>query len=730
MRARLVIALFVVVAVAGCGHGNVGGGKVTWKVQSSPFALEIQRGGKTLVSDATGAAGPGSRLSYTLADGSQHTVTSLVSSKPVAGGTEYSVKTDEANRKATLTVTRTPRAVRVAWRLVPDTNVDTVYWATKSTAKTEHFTGTGVNHTGLDLSGQLVQLKVAYSCQRSIVTPFWVSSAGYGVYYDTDAVGNMEFKGTHDGMACNDANSEHPLCPAVSAADRVQACFKTSRLDTYYFVGAPAQVVADFRITAGRAPVPPPQQFATIKWRDKVKGSAEVLDDVTQMRKLGIPLGSVLVDNPWETDGCWGTLTFDKRFGDPSALIEKVHAAGVGFMVWVSPWVTSTPACKALSQFPAGTTFPTPQGWDGVDFTSTEGRTTYERKINSLVQLGVDGFKGDRGDETDLEGIDFANGNAREVHNVYPQLFASAVVQGSRTTPVTMFRSGWTHTPTVGASVWAGDQIPDFGGLQDAIRSLASLGASGFSIAGSDVGGYATQNGKTILTPEAFERWSQLGAVSPIFEVGGADRAQTFWKLGTQATAVARDSVLLHYSLFPYFYALAHTSAPIVQPLALQFPDDEQAWKSDLELMIGPSLLAAPVTSISVTPSVYLPKGKWLDLFAGTTVSGGKTIQRNTPMTQFPLYLRDGATIPFNLRRGWALDALQRPGYAGWLTGGSTVELSGAPHHSEVLFVRKDRPSKATVDGKAASWTWVTKPFPGALVEVAPQNGHATVSVG
>jgi len=42
----------------------------------------------------------------------------------------------------------------------------------------------------------------------------------------------------------------------------------------------------------------------------------------------------------------------------------------------------------------------------------------------------------------------------------------------------------------------------------------------------------------------------------------------------------------------------------------------------------------------------------------------------------------------------------------------------------------RDKPSKATVDGKPASWTWVTKPFPGALVEVTPQNGRATVSIG
>ncbi|HEV7639328.1 MAG TPA: TIM-barrel domain-containing protein, partial [Gaiellaceae bacterium] len=475
------IGAWALVAGSGASHDE----RVTWQVDKAPFALHVLKGGHEVIGDATGAAGPGTRLSYTLTDGSNHTVTSLLDTRPVAGGTEYRVATDESSRTSTVTVTRTSRSIHVSWRLTPAAGVDTVYAAFHSPAPSEHFVGAGIDHTGVDLNGQLVQLKVAYSCGRSVVTPFFASSAGYGVYFDTGAVGHMQFRGTHDGMACNDSNSANPLCTVVSGPDRVQACFKTPSLDYDVFVGRVASVVAKYRATAGLMPMPAPAEFATIKWRDSVKGPAEIADDIARFKRYGIPLGTVLLDNPWEPYGCWGTLKFDPRFGDPASLIDTVHRAGVRLMVWVSPWINPAPECKPLNAFPAGTTLQTLHDWDAVDFTNPLARATYEAKIAALVRLGVDGFKGDRGDEPDMESMQFAGGPGRAIHNIFVELFARSVMRGARAAgvakPVTMFRAAYTGTPTAGAAVWTGDQIPDFSGMQDAIRSLASLGASGFA---------------------------------------------------------------------------------------------------------------------------------------------------------------------------------------------------------------------------------------------------------
>lgn len=752
---------------------------ISWTVALNPFRIDFRTWRGPLVSQATAPpAGPGSRMAYTLASGATHTLTKLVSQRPIPHGVEYTVATDEARRTATVDVTQTPHDAHVSWRLHPATGVAVVYEALRTRAPAEHFVGAGIDHFGVDLAGQIVQLKVSYSCSRSIVTPFYASSAGYGAYFETSAVGHIEFRGTHDGMACLDSNKQHALCPLVSAPDRVEVCFKTDGLAYDVFAGTPEQVLADYRLTAGHAAIPQLAQLGTIKWRDRVTGSAQLLADAAEFRRLGIPLRTILLDNPWETGGCNGPLTFDRtRFPDPAGLIRSLHGRGLDFMVWVSTHLSLGSGCPRLSGYPAAAIVPTrPPLYNLVDLTSAAGRTIFERKIEALVRLGVDGFKGDRGDEDDLEGLAFAHGRGTLVHNAYPALVARDVLAAARAAgeraPLTMFRAATGGTVAAGANVWAGDQRPDWNGLQDAIWSLASLGASGFPVAGSDIGGYGTLTGQQILTTNVFARWSQLGAISPIFEVGGADRAATFWQLGPQAVSAFRDAALLHYALVPYLYGLerasARTGSPILAPLGLLWPGDERAWSASLELMVGPDLLAAPVTNPGGVVDVYLPQGAWTDLYGGTPTGGGQTLHLFRPLSRFPLYLRTGAAIPFDLRapvwpRPWPLDALSLPGRGGWLYapgGGAvtaaapghgtltasthggvvTVTLTGAPRESEVLLASRGA-HVLTIDGRAArelawqtaargasGWLSAGKPFTGVLVKLTTRGGRATFS--
>lgn len=50
--------------------------------------------------------------------------------------------------------------------------------------------------------------------------------------------------------------------------------------------------------------------------------------------------------------------------------------------------------------------------------------------------------------------------------------------------------------------------------------------------------------------------------------------------------------------------------------------------------------------------SVYLPKGKWLDAFSGKVYEGGKTVTKNYPVEQLPLFIRLGALIPLLYNNG------------------------------------------------------------------------------
>jgi alpha-D-xyloside xylohydrolase len=241
---------------------------------------------------------------------------------------------------------------------------------------------------------------------------------------------------------------------------------------------------------------------------------------------------------------------------------------------------------------------------------------------------------------------------------------------------------------------------------------------SGYPTWGSDVGGYSSEQ----LTPEVFARWAQLGAVSPVMEVGGIGPHATPWVLGEEAMEALRRAAILHYELYPYFRSVIDRGEPVLRPLGYAYPDDPQAWESDLQFLVGPDLLAAPVTGGGTTPSVYLPAGEWVDLHSGGAVEGGEIFVRSTPLDDLPLYLRAGAVIPFNARTAdpwWELDELDRADRAGYLaTDGAQLDLAGQPEGVQILVPAPVRPGAVTLDGREVDWTWSPGPMPGAVVRL------------
>ena len=195
-----------------------------------------------------------------------------------------------------------------------------------------------------------------------------------------------------------------------------------------------------------------------------------------------------------------------------------------------------------------------------------------------------------------------------------------------------------------------------------------------------------------------FMRWAQLGAISPVMEVGGArpERDAVGVRPAGDARAARRGRPPLR-ALPVHSTACSSAASPCCGRSATRYPDDPEAWRADLELLVGPDLLAAPVAGPGTTPSVYLPKGAWVDLYSGTTVRGGRSFTRETPLTEFPLYARAGAVVPFNLRTQtgswWGLNEQTHPGRAGFLaTNGATLALRGQPKDVQIFVPAPSRP--------------------------------------
>lgn len=682
-----------------------------WTVQSTPFRLAFRAERKPLVAQIRERGrGPGSSMGYDLADGRSHRLTAVLSSAPVAGGRRYVVGTDEPGRRATVIVKRTVRGLRIDWSLQPAAGVARVYEAF-TTRDGEHFLGAGQQGRSVDLRGRALELKVSYACDRTIVAPFFLSSSGYGVLFRSSAVGHLQFAGTSDGTECSEGlRGKAPPCPVAATPDRVQACFKAQGLSYDVFAGTPRQVVSAYTAAAGRPRLPPPSQFALIKWRDEVAGGAELLDDADRLRRAGIPLGWVIVDNPWERDRCLGTLAFDPvRFPDPRRTFADLHRRGVKVMLWVSPYVSRRDDCPVPGIREDALLQGDKQEWS-VDFSHSGAAAIWRSRLRAALALGVDGLKGDRADELDHEQDTFAAGPGTSLHNRYPSLFArEAVAELRRRGPdvATIFRAATPQSLRSLNGVWAGDQPGTYAGLRAAIRMAQTAGVSGFPIWGSDIGGYHSEG----LTSDVFVRWAQFAAVTPVFEVGGVGRNARFWTFGPRTVELFRRAAVLHYELFPHLYELARRAArtglPVVRPLALAHPADERAWAAELQLLVGDDLLAAPVVSaVGSAHRVYLPQGTWIDLERGTSHRGGRTIRRPTPLGELPLYLRAGSAIPLAARtpkiwaQPWRLNDLRRTGRGGWLLapGPGRTHASSADEGS-LEAVRRDGALELTLRG-------------------------------
>jgi alpha-glucosidase len=309
------------------------------------------------------------------------------------------------------------------------------------------------------------------------------------------------------------------------------------------------------------------------------------------------------------------------------------------------------------------------------DFTAPETAAFWRGLLSEAVDHGYDGWMEDFGEYTPLDAKSADGTPGDRMHNLYPTLYHCATFDYTRTAPRALapfIRSGWTGTQGCAEIVWGGDPTTEWGydGLTSAITQALSLGTSGISRWGSDIGGFFTLLGEGRLTPELLSRWIELGAVSGVMrtEANGVKldptpRPQIF---DPEILPIWRRYAKLRTQLFPYLVAAdaeyRRTGMPLMRHLALTHPDDPLAIAREDEFMFGPDFLAAPVHEEGETSrELYLPGGEWVDFWEAVSyeeeqgsldlgpvhlLAGGRSVSVPAPLEQLPLMVRAGAVLP------------------------------------------------------------------------------------
>jgi alpha-glucosidase (family GH31 glycosyl hydrolase) len=164
---------------------------------------------------------------------------------------------------------------------------------------------------------------------------------------------------------------------------------------------------------------------------------------------------------------------------------------------------------------------------------------------------------------------------------------------------------------------------------------------------------------------------------------GGHDERR-LWKRTEQELEVIRKFTWLHKELVPYMYhyvVTAHNGGR-----RLQTPLE----KGKYHYMFGDYLLVAPIYKDSKTKDVVLPEGKWRYFFDDKEiVEGGKTLIRDFPMDEFPVYVKEGAIIPMSIERDYT-------GFGTKESAGRITFLIYPSGKNSFAFYHLDRPKEVT----------------------------------
>ncbi len=500
----------------------------------------------------------------------------------------------------------------------------------------EKIFGCGESFTSLDKRGQKVVLFTADAngVQTSAMSkpiPFFMSSAGYGMFMHTTAP-----------VTCDFGQTFHGLNTLMLGDDE---------LDLFVILGTPKEILDEYTKITGKAPLPPLWSFGLWMSRRTYNSEEQTREVAAKLRENKIPADVIHLDTGWfETDRRCDYQFSKTRFQDPARMIEDLKNDGFRVSLWQLPCFT--PKNDLFPEIIAkGLAVKDPKGnisgEDAVlDFSNPVTLTWYHAKLAGLLKLGVSAINVDFGEAAPVNAIYASGCGGFYEHNLYPLRYNKAVAEVTRRISgdsLIWARSAWAGSQRYPLH-WGGDAESTDNGMASALRGGLSLGLSGFSFWSHDAGGFSGTE-----TPDLYLRWLAFSMLTSHSRCHGMTPKEP-WNYDAAFMDRFREIDEMRYKLMPYIYAQAKDSSdhglPMLRALFVGYPEDPGSWTIEDEYLFGSSMLVAPLLHEGINSrDVYLPPGSWIDYQSGKTYNGGwqKIEAGKIPII---MLVKDGTVIP------------------------------------------------------------------------------------
>ena len=500
----------------------------------------------------------------------------------------------------------------------------------------EQIYGFGLQLKGFNHKGHKLRLKtnsdpVENTGDSHAPVPFFVSTKGYGMYFDTARhleahcgyvkkknrtaeVNNDIITDVDELYRKQDANEETVMSIEIPVA---------TGIDVYIFEGNNIlDVVAQYNMFSGGGCEVP--EWALGVFYRAFGGSTgdQIIKLADYFRENNIPCSIMGLEPGWQSSSYSCSYVWDKeRFPNYRDVVKHLTDNGFHINLWEHAFInSSSPIYKSMYDLSGDY-----EVWKGLvpDFSLDEAQNIFaDYHRSNFVDLGIDGFKLDECDDSDYKDdwsfpdcSKFPGGmDGEQYHQMFGILYMQTMLKalGGKPTLSEVRNAGAL------AASYPFVLYSDLYDHKDFIRGTVNSGFSGL-----------------LWTPELRDAANKKDLLrrlqSTVFSVQCLINAwyceEVPWA-ELDCEEEVRKLLEVRESLVPMLkeaFDLYHKKGiPPVRALVADYTDDTETYDIDDEYIFCGKLIVAPLTAESDTREVYLPNGNWIDYWTKKPVASGR----------------------------------------------------------------------------------------------------------